>query len=340
MSAIDFVIAWVDGRDPDWQKRKAQFTGDDLSDDQEERYREWDLLRYWFRAVEAFAPWVNAVHFICDQEPPAWLNTAHPKLRIVRHEDYLPENYRPAFSSHPIELNLHRIKGLSEQFVYFNDDMYLLSPVTPDFFFEKNLPKDSALLNPVPTTDLYSQETKNRIFTIPLNNAEYLNRNYSFKACVKAHPGKWINLKYGKSMVRNLLLLAWPRFVGFDEPHNPQAFLKSSYEKAWQQYGDILDATSRHPLRNDRDVNHWLIREQQLAEGAFLPRSPKSGRTFDLDREGEAAARAIENQTSKLLCLNDGDMTKEQFEKTKGLLQRAFQRILPTPSQFEKETAE
>ena len=117
---IDFVLAWVDGSDPDWQRRKAQIVGGASADDGVFRYREWGLLPYWFRGVEKFAPWVRKIHFICDQEPPAWLNTDHPKLHIVRHEDYLPDVYRPAFSSHPIELNMHRIPGLSEQFVYYN----------------------------------------------------------------------------------------------------------------------------------------------------------------------------------------------------------------------------
>ena len=160
---IDFVLAWVDGSDPDWQRRKAQIVGDASADDGVFRYREWGLLPYWFRGVEKFAPWVRKIHFICDQEPPAWLNTDHPKLHIVRHEDYLPDAYRPAFSSHPIELNMHRIPGLSEQFVYFNDDMYLISARSPEDFFRHGLPVDNAVMNPVSTTDLKMAECGNQI---------------------------------------------------------------------------------------------------------------------------------------------------------------------------------
>ena len=47
---IDFVITWVDGNDPDWQKQKMEYSMQpDLSqkqDDRKERYRDWDLLRY------------------------------------------------------------------------------------------------------------------------------------------------------------------------------------------------------------------------------------------------------------------------------------------------------
>ena len=177
MGDIDFVIAWVDGSDSEWRKRKAALKGDISVDDREERYRDWGLLPYWFRGVEKYAPWVRKIWFICDQKPPTWLNTNHPKLEIVHHEDYLPEEYRPAFSSHPIELNLHRIEGLSERFVYFNDDTYLLRPVIEEFFFRGGLPCDSALLNTIPTDDL-AENHDTRIFYMFLNNY-YQKENYN-----------------------------------------------------------------------------------------------------------------------------------------------------------------
>ena len=146
---IDFVIPWVDGRDPEWQRRKAACTGEALSDGREERYRDWDVMRYWFRAVETYTPWVNRIFFICDQKPPEWLNTGHAQLRVIRHEDYIPTSYLPTFSSHPIEHNLHRIPGLSEKFVYFNDDMFLLQPLESSFFFSERAPAGPGSTQPV-----------------------------------------------------------------------------------------------------------------------------------------------------------------------------------------------
>ena len=335
MQGIDFVIAWVDGGDPEWQERKAKCRGLDLSDEREERYREWDLTRYWFRGVEKFAPWVRKIFFICDQEPPEWLKQENEKLEIVRHEDFLPEAYRPCFSSHPIELNMHRIRDLSETFVYFNDDMFLLKPTEEEMFFRKGLPRDTALLNPIPTTDLQGRREKGKIFTVPLNNCEYLNRDYDFRSCMKGQRRKWLNHGYGKSVIRNLMLMSWPRFVGFDETHLPQAFLKSSFEKAWEEDYEILDATSRHHFRDDRDVNQWLIRERQLAEGQFIPRSGKVGQVFDLDRECTEAAETIRNQKKVMVCLNDGPIDGETFQQKKAELKEAFEYILPDKSRFE-----
>ena len=83
-----------------------------------------DNLQYWFRGVGKFAPWVNRIHFITYGHLPPWLNVDHPKINIVRHTDYIPKKYLPTFNSHVIELNIHRIEGLANCFVYFNDDTF------------------------------------------------------------------------------------------------------------------------------------------------------------------------------------------------------------------------
>ncbi|MBR1711631.1 MAG: Stealth CR1 domain-containing protein [Clostridia bacterium] len=338
MGEIDFVVPWVDGSDPAWQRKKAACLGESETDGRVQRYRDWGLLKYWFRGVETFAPWVRKVWFICDQDPPAWLNREHPKLEIIRHEEYIPAKYLPAFNANVIELNLHRIEGLSERFVYFNDDMHLIASVGEDFFFRKGLPRDSALLNPVPTTDLTRKSSYQRIITVHLNNAEYANRDYDFRSTVKKHFLKWYNIRYGGSLIRNLMLSVWPRFVGFYEPHLPQPFLKSAFGEAWEADGDILEETCRHSIRNDRDVNQWLIRHRLLIEGRFVPRKPLKGAVFDLKLQPEETAAAIREQRLPMICINDGEMEESEFWRIQEVLVKAFESILPEKSAFEWET--
>ena len=149
MEKIDFVVTWVDGSDREWlaQKRKyldaassvsSSIAGGEANADC--RYRDCGLLKYWFRAVEKFAPWANRVFFVTCGQKPDWLDESNPKLRLVNHEDYIPAEYLPTFHSDTIELNLHRIPDLSERFVLFNDDTFLLRPSTPDQFFHGGLP--------------------------------------------------------------------------------------------------------------------------------------------------------------------------------------------------------
>ncbi len=73
----------------------------------------------------------------------------HPKLHIVKHEDYIPKEFLPAFNSHVIEMYLHRIKGLSERFVYFNDDMFMIRPLCQTDFFKDGKPCDMLAFQPV-----------------------------------------------------------------------------------------------------------------------------------------------------------------------------------------------
>lgn len=90
------------------------------------RYRDYGTFNYWFRMVEMHAPWVNNIYLITNGQRPKWLNVNHPKLKWVRHEEFIPKEYLPTFNASAIEMNIHRIDGLSENFVLFNDDMYLI----------------------------------------------------------------------------------------------------------------------------------------------------------------------------------------------------------------------
>ena len=134
---IDFVILWVDDSDPEWRELRKRYAPKDhfLVDDGEARYRDWETLRYWFRGVEKFAPWVNKIYFVTCGHVPSWLNTDAEKLVHVRHSDYIPADYLPTFSSHPIELFVNRIPELSEHFVYFNDDMFILRSIPKELFY-------------------------------------------------------------------------------------------------------------------------------------------------------------------------------------------------------------
>ena len=180
---IDIVILWVDGADPLWLEEKAKYSPKkaDYSSDAN-RFRDWDNLQYFFRGIEKYAPWVGNIFFITWGHVPAWLNTDHPKLKIIRHSDYIPRQYLPTYNSNTIELNLHRIEQLSEQFILFNDDMFLIRPSKPEDFFMNGQPRDEFSLNPVlPMGEKY------RIAHTIVNNMGVINTHFDKKACFKQH---------------------------------------------------------------------------------------------------------------------------------------------------------
>src|SRR5699024_9347878 len=126
---IDIVIPWVDNSDITWQKEKNKYENYDSRDSRDIRYRDWDLLEYLFRGIEINAPWINKIHFITWGHIHEWMDESHEKLNIVKHEEFIPREYLPTFSSQTIELNMHRIKGRAEKFIYFNDDIFIIDKV-------------------------------------------------------------------------------------------------------------------------------------------------------------------------------------------------------------------
>lgn len=330
---IDFVIPWVDGNDPLWQKERSPYRADTEADSCAARYRDMGLLKYWFRAVEAYAPWVNMIHFVTWGHLPEWLNTEHPKLHIVNHKDYIPAEYLPTFSSHPIELNLHRIPGLSEHFVYFNDDIFLNAPVTPDFFFHKGLPSDFAHI------DNISSEGIDDVYSHILFNESYvISRHHSYLRAFLQHPFKYLNRAYPlKINIKNLLKIENSGyFPGFEEHHLASPYLKQTFVELWQKEYKTLDQVSKEKFRTPFDVSQRVFRYAQLASGRFHP-VPKAsrGEAFQLWMNPDDMYDAIRNENHKMICLNDTSREID-YDAVIHIIRSAYEQKLPSRSTFEK----
>ena len=103
------------------------------------RFIAHDELRHSLRSLEQYAPWVRHVYIVTDRQRPEWLRNDDPWVTVVDHTEIAPPGTAlPTFNSQAIEANLHRIDGLSENFLYFNDDVFLSSPVSPELFFSPN----------------------------------------------------------------------------------------------------------------------------------------------------------------------------------------------------------
>ncbi len=327
--AIDFVITWVDDTDPVWLADRETYCGIP-AESCDCRYRDWGLLRFWFRGVEKYAPWVNRIHFVTCGHLPEWLNTDHPKINIVKHADYIPEKYLPTFNSHPIELNLHRIPGLAEQFVYFNDDMFLLNSVAPKDFFKNGLPKETCALDAL----LFKSRS---IAFIDANNVALINDRFNKKSFIRQNIRKVFSpVIRGKKFIKTLFLAPFPFFTGFYNHHIASSFLKKSFSYAWKLYPEQLDATCFCRVRERTNVNQWLIKDLQIVNGWFENRSNSFGARINLHKKNinECCCR-IREQKYKILCVNDNEGVK-QFEEMKKRLHDAFADILPEKSSYER----
>jgi len=368
---IDFVITWVDGSDEGWLAKKRAFAeGQDFIekpsstkkqtfaenqplfekqpfiekprfDSSDLRFRnDFDFLKYWFRGVEKFAPWVNRIFFITAGHLPDWLNLQHPKLKIIRHSDFIPQEFLPTFNSHTIENNLYRITELSENFVYFNDDFYLLRRTRPEDFFKEGQYQGKTQLLPrafFSENILINNPCRDIFPYIQMNNMALVNQDYDKRSFYKLHKTKAYNIKYGIFNLRNFLLQPWREFSLIYDPHCAIAYKKSTFQAVWQKHNKELTEASLRRFRSDRDVSHLIFYYTQLLEGKFIPRSANFSHHTMLNKDENQnlqIIRMIESQKYHILCINDGEV--KDPVKTRVALSASFDKILPKKSTFEK----
>lgn len=330
---IDFVILWVDGNDPAWQAEKRKYQDKNENENNSaNRYRDWGLLPYWFRSVEQFAPWVRKVHFVTWGHVPAFLNLDDPKLHVVRHDQFIPEEYLPTFSSHAIEMNIHRIPDLADHFVYFNDDTFLLRPFQQNDFFQDGLPCTYGGEVPLELTGNIGAWQHAAVNDLGLVNAHFPKRE-----AVAKHGKKYRDRQYRwKDNLRTFLLemLHPDYFTGFKNLHAPAAYLKSAFQEVWDAEPDKLASTCRDRFRTSDNVNQWVVLWWQVASGQFMPAvidnlvSSVTGETVD------ELCSVIEQQSHDYICLNDPE-EEIDFERLSQRLKASFEKILPAKSSFE-----
>lgn len=237
---IDLVYAWVDGSDQAWREKRDRYmperpkNGPSPQSHSESRWRDNDELLYSLRSVELYAPWVNRIFIITDSQCPKWLNLDHPKIKIVDHRDILPEDALPVFSSHAIESCIYKIPGLSEHFIFGNDDTLFGAPTTPDIFFK---PDGSPIVR--------------------LMGARFNRR--------RARTGG----NYSRVLFRmqKLVKERWGKLICHTPHHNFDAYRKSDFEYCVNLMPDEWDRTAHRRFRNNKDMQRCFVSYYVLATG-------------------------------------------------------------------------
>lgn len=224
---IDAVYTWVDDSDPEWRARRdAALGGPDESspDHGAVRFRNRDELRYSLRSLAMYAPWIRHIYLVTAGQTPSWLNKDHPDVTVIDHRDLFadPDAALPTFNSHSIESQLHRIEGLSEHFLYFNDDVFLGRPTTPDTFF---LSSGTA-----------------RFFWSPVS-----------VPAVPVTPDDEGYLAAAKN-TRTLLQQEFGRTTTHGFIHSPHALHRSVLAELTERFADGLEATARSRFRSTGDL--------------------------------------------------------------------------------------
>lgn len=333
---IDFVVLWLDTNEPKWQQNYATYSSLTKHGKENVRFRDHDTFRYWFRAVETYAPWVHKVFLVTNGKFPNWINKDCPKLELVEHADYIPHEMLPTFNSCVIELFLNRIKGLAEHFVYFNDDFYLNAPIKPNYYFKNGLPcdnnKESCFNVPI-----YTKEDRFGITLSMLASIGVINRHFNRWQTFLQSPRRWLGTHLGfKGVLMSCMIAKQRLFIGFTNYHIEQAFLKSTLDEVWEKEQIILNESCTR-FRNDLSINQYIFRYWQFASNKFYPKKRSRAFFFLNNRE---VLKDIENnmmnEKYKSICLNDSSFcSDEDYEFLKENLPILFEKKFPKKSSFE-----
>lgn len=332
---IDFVVTWLDSSDTKWQQLLATYRPIAKGDASKARFRDLDIFRFWFRAVEMYAPWVHKVFLVTNGKFPDWINMNNPKLELVSHKDYMPEDILPTFNSCAIELHMHKIKGLSEHFVYFNDDVILNSPIKPDYYFKNGLPCD---LNKETyfNVPIYTEEDRFGIYMSMLSDIGILNSHFRRWDTVLQSPKRWFGPHLGiKGFLMSCLLSRQRLFVGFSNYHLEQAFLKSTFDDVWEKEPKFMsDSCTR--FREEITANPYIFRYWQLAKNMFYPMK-RQGMYIMLKKDMiNWIGEVLEKEKHVSICLNDCSLcTDDDFEYVYHHLHELLEKKFPNSSSFE-----
>ena len=293
---MDVVITYVDGLDPLWQKDYEEHTNIPIL---EKRFRDWGTLRYLMRGIEVNMPFIRKVHLIVarDSQVPKWVN--RDNVNIVLHKDIIPEEFLPTFNCNPIELHIHRIKDLDEQYVYFNDDVFPLMKCEPTDFF-RNGKGQLGMSRHLFALDMFKKICRN------------------------------------SDTVARRALDKRPALMFLRPQHVCTPMIKSECEEMYRRVeSDIRESIST--TRTAKNISQYVFLNYMYLNGTLENRR-LSKRHFSLGiTSTETLRNFLLKPTKQFTCINDVQLSHERFEELRKVLIEAFETRFPKKSKYENE---
>lgn len=121
---VDIVYTWVDDQFPGYRNQLRQYAKSNLDTNPNRTRDNLDLLKYSLRSVEKYVPWIRNIYvFTCRPQVPKWFGNTNNRIKLIHHDEIIHNGILPTFNSFCIASFVHKIQGLSEHFLYIEDDM-------------------------------------------------------------------------------------------------------------------------------------------------------------------------------------------------------------------------
>ncbi len=309
---IDLVFTWVNSDDSDWQALYHQYKPNTDSDaNSKSRFYSRDELKYALRSWEKYGSFIRKIFIVSNCREPEWLDKNHPKIEWIPHESIIPASALPTFSSHAIEACLHKIPGLSNHFIYSNDDILLVKPLTPYVFFHHN---GIAKLRMEPYGNVNGEVTK--------GEPDYLN--------AARNGTRLLEKEFGQTPTQL-------------HTHSPQSMRVDVLSEMNEKYKEHFDKTIHNKFRNIHDISvtSYFYQHYALLSGKALLANEKT--EIVIERHDYKAklnliqSKSIDKDYTSMpisVCLNDGAQSylNEQWNLE---IIRFLETFLPDPASFE-----
>jgi hypothetical protein len=309
---IDIVYAWVDGNDPKWKAKFNKYKGvtADLSErnNTESRYKDRQELKYSLRSVHMYAPFVRNIYIVTDGQVPEWLNKSVPGIKVVDHKDIFSDpSVLPVFNSHAIGTQVHNIKGLSDRYLYLNDDMMFGRLITPQkFFYSSGVAKVAA------SPALIHAGSPKDYEPAPSS---------------------------GGKNVRKALEKSFGRYITHKFKHSPNPQIKEVIYEIEKRYPDIVKQTMRSRFRNKTDLQFasQFHHSYSLITGRAVTASMRSAVVNISEKDARAILDdLLKKRDAYTLCLNESETPKNRQAKVEKMVHDFFELYYPYPSPWEK----
>lgn len=308
---IDLVYLWVNGNDPEWIAKRNAFIGEPSNTEVncKGRYAENEELKYSLRSVELYAPWIRKIFIVTDNQTPEWLDTSNSKIQLVDHTEILPPESLPCFNSSVIDHFLHRIPGLSEHYLYANDDMFINRTVSPDDFYAPDGLPIFRFSYRRPFRKILLKYQIN-IRKKPLNRYSQAIENAA--RLVEERLGKYYSCK---------------------THHNIDAYLKSDIQRISELFSREIRGMQENHIRKNTDIQRHLYSYASMALNRGHKKFVNRSTSFHVYIHRKDHYDKLVKHNPMLFCMNDSQYANdEDRERAGAFLRKRF----PNKSQFEK----
>lgn len=307
---IDIVITYVDSTNLEWQELFKSYTQEPIENNStrsitKNRFRNNDELKYCLRSIDKYLNFYRNIYIVMNHSPPTWLKLNHPQIKIIKHEEIpgLNENL-PTFNSQAIECNLHKIVDLTDEFLYFNDDIFINAPLGKSFFRDS---KVNIFSTNIPTPKGKPSKNLTGYYNAWINSNRLLD-------------------KYYKKQPRGFM------------DHCPYYIIKKVAYELENKFKEDYDNTTKSKFRQLNNINPLCSILQYHYYYKNIGRFVKKKCSYTIFMTNSfnnnmLKLKSLENFNPKIFCIEDNmfEDKPENIQLIKNFLNKKF----PNKSQFE-----